>query len=1258
MLTSTIGTRLLLYFVLFSFIACYGQGSGLAEEEVIKKAQTHFDQKEYKEAIPLFAQLVSIHPSNPEYNYKFGVCALFGDRSDRRRPIRYLNNALKTMGDDSALSYHLGLAYYQNQEFTNAMRFFNLYLGKLGPDSRERPPILEKINACLNGLNLEHTNVIDEIVSKSEFKTDNFHRAYRADDFNGMLVLKPENFVTPYEKKTGQNSFVFIAEPRDVLYFSGYENNSTQKDIFRVTLNEKGEWGKPEKLSDVINTNYDEDYPVVVDNGMTLYFSSKGHNSIGGYDLFKATLNPETNTFSTPENLGVGINSPFDDFLLIPDKTGKFARFATDRDNLNGALSVYKIRLNDKYAHQDKLMAFHSDSDISDQTEKPEVVSETPKKEASGQATPSQITRTSDTEMTPAERAARLKTERDMVNKLADTSYMLVTQTRNLIRDIGNKRDRANNVTENKREAVKILEVKFEALTSSMANTTSGVEFERQLENAITLKREIYQYRMRADEANLIAWNLGKQLRIKNEEFERLKTNAGNVQTNSMSGKVEETRIAFLELKSVYNLSDTLTDYTNQMMSISSDEKTYEVPDVELAFAADLRKGFESNTLLVQTKQPEATQKIEDIPLVIVDKRTQPSTVKEPEKPSVTPARQVEHVVLKSGSIALNFADHDQPVIRFEIDAIQPIKQVIPVRYEPLAFNPGYSENDLVVDLVFGLPEVYPQVEQVFANIATTHYPTWDDNIEIDLAADIIEPHALVTRVVPGDYTFNIWDEIPVINHSVDVVQAKPVVAQILYDGGSMNFEMHDEELNLALQTEALRILELVKQVNFDENVYALAVNVEDDVDIVIEERLLKAYEIVQPIDVNLFAFNLSLGESDVHIEIEPKMIKPTDAFTTAQVIEIPDKLKNGLAFGIEEPKLVLEDKEVELVALIQQIMPPVMTGLILAEEDIELYVEVEKLHKIPVILPVEINSLVYNGIRMDEENVNVWIEDDKFTAIAAIDLVEQIMIPEFPDHLYGSNTEEPEVRIEDVRVAELIVAKQVEPVAFALRENILPSNDSDFIEINFLSDEPEYSDDLIAQFSGISASVDNTDSINLNKNINADILFLRESVSLANNIETTRSDAELIKIALTAPDNLEYEELLYAASLATNPKDKIMIYNSAFIHIDRDWRAFNNAGVTSLGIKDLDQAECLLYQASLISDNNGKILNNMGILACLKNDYNAAGNHFIAASHMGVNADYNIQVLNNMANGDQYSTDQLRKEIGEHKYKLDLRKR
>ena len=70
--------------------------------------------------------------------------------------------------------------------------------------------------------------------AKNEFQKDNFHRAYRADELDGDLILKPDNFMTPSEKSAGENSFVYVSEPRGILYYSGYtDNSSKQRDIFK-----------------------------------------------------------------------------------------------------------------------------------------------------------------------------------------------------------------------------------------------------------------------------------------------------------------------------------------------------------------------------------------------------------------------------------------------------------------------------------------------------------------------------------------------------------------------------------------------------------------------------------------------------------------------------------------------------------------------------------------------------------------------------------------------------------------------------------------------------------------------------------------------------------------------------------------------------------------------------------------------------------------------------------------------------------------
>ena len=115
--------------------------------------------------------------------------------------------------------------------------------------------------------------------------------------------------------------------------------------------------------------------------------------------------------------------------------------------------------------------------------------------------------------------------------------------------------------------------------------------------------------------------------------------------------------------------------------------------------------------------------------------------------------------------------------------------------------------------------------------------------------------------------------------------------------------------------------------------------------------------------------------------------------------------------------------------------------------------------------------------------------------------------------------------------------------------------------------------------------------------------------------------------------DELSYEELLYAASLAFRPEDKLIIYNAAFIHIDRDWRAYNNAAVSAIHVASLGQADCYLYQASLISEDNGSIANNRGILACYKDQFDIAKKHFVMASDLGYDALYNLQVVNNLVN-------------------------
>ncbi|MCD4788978.1 MAG: hypothetical protein K8R37_03175, partial [Bacteroidales bacterium] len=603
-----INLRKILVFLLIigSIYTTFSQNPNLNEGDLISKAQVLFNNKDYQNALPLYAQLVSVHPNNPEYNYRFGVCALYSDRKNKSRPVKYLNNAARSMKDNQELFYHLGYAYHQNQDFTNAMKYYKLYLAKLSPNAPERSQILEKINACLNGLNLSDKNLVSEIIVKPEFQKDNFHRAYKTDDFDGMLLLKPDIFQSEKDKNTESQSYVFISEPNNILYFSSYGNDgSNNKDIYKTLMDENGEWGEFEKIESTINTPYDEDYPILMDNGTTLFFCSKGHNSLGGYDIFRSKLDAATNTWNQPENLGAGINSPFDDILFILNKGKEVAYFASDRDNLNGSISVFKIKLIEN--------PFNENEEV--------LLAE--KGAAGGKKNNTHQTTNPEPSSNPSKHAAKLMNDRAKSHQLADSVYLLVTHTKSLTRELTNKRDRANSISQNKAEEAKSLEIQYNKYVTKLSTISEPEVFEKEFDKTIQLKKEIFQLNSRSDHANLIARVLGNQIKIKNNELIDLKRDAGKVQSLSVSGTYEETNEFYIQLMKKYYKADTLTVYSDQIILIADNNIEYEIPESELAFAGNIKQNFQNQAVLNQTQKTNqaVSNEKKKIPIVIVDKR-------------------------------------------------------------------------------------------------------------------------------------------------------------------------------------------------------------------------------------------------------------------------------------------------------------------------------------------------------------------------------------------------------------------------------------------------------------------------------------------------------------------------------------------------------------------------------------------------------------------------------------------------------------
>jgi hypothetical protein len=337
--------RLSFLFIFLAIFYCSDSYSQVKNEDDLKKqAENYFEDEDYNLAYKLFAQLVSLYPKDPDYNYKLGVCMLYTE-PDKKKPYSYLLLATKNPADaPKDAKFYLAKTYHVNYRFDEAIKLYTEYKSIGSTASIKRLQVDREIQACKNGKRLL-SNLTDLVViNKKQLNEADYFKGYDVKEIGGKLLVKPDEYKSGYDKKKKDKSVVYLPRSGERLYYSSYgEGGSNGRDIFYVNKLPNGSWSKPTMLPATINTEFDEDYPFLHPNGNTLYFSSKGHNSMGGYDVFKTTYNAETQTWTKPENLEFPINSPDDDILFVTDSLEKTAFFSTGRYSPFGKLDVLKI---------------------------------------------------------------------------------------------------------------------------------------------------------------------------------------------------------------------------------------------------------------------------------------------------------------------------------------------------------------------------------------------------------------------------------------------------------------------------------------------------------------------------------------------------------------------------------------------------------------------------------------------------------------------------------------------------------------------------------------------------------------------------------------------------------------------------------------------------------------------------------------------------------------------------------------------------
>jgi len=158
---------------------------------------------------------------------------------------------------------------------------------------------------------------------------------------DGALWQKPvslgKNINTSFHESSASFSYDFLT----IYFVSNRPDGYGGHDIYRSKKDKKGRWGFAENLGGDINTPYEEASIFALPDGKTFYFSSKGHNTMGGYDIFKITYN--NGKWTEPVNLGYPVNTTGDDVFFSIAANGKYGYYSSRGKDSYGSFDIYEI---------------------------------------------------------------------------------------------------------------------------------------------------------------------------------------------------------------------------------------------------------------------------------------------------------------------------------------------------------------------------------------------------------------------------------------------------------------------------------------------------------------------------------------------------------------------------------------------------------------------------------------------------------------------------------------------------------------------------------------------------------------------------------------------------------------------------------------------------------------------------------------------------------------------------------------------------
>lgn len=219
----------------------------------------------------------------------------------------------------------------------------NIYVSYKDREGNWQTPELLNINPASAG-HLASVNVAADGQTLFIYRDDGGDGNIYESKLVGEIWSDPVLMGSDINTKAWETHGALTADGSTFYFISDRKGGVGGRDIYRAVRLPDGTWSKAQALSGSVNTTYDEDGVFIHPNGRTMYFSSQGHNSMGGFDVF-VTEQQEDGSWSVPQNLGYPLNTVDDEVFFITTADGRRGYFSSDQIGGYGEKDIYFVDL-------------------------------------------------------------------------------------------------------------------------------------------------------------------------------------------------------------------------------------------------------------------------------------------------------------------------------------------------------------------------------------------------------------------------------------------------------------------------------------------------------------------------------------------------------------------------------------------------------------------------------------------------------------------------------------------------------------------------------------------------------------------------------------------------------------------------------------------------------------------------------------------------------------------------------------------------